>query len=311
MESAPAASYRDDRERDAVYVAFRDEATAVTTALTPGRASLAALALAAFAANSLLCRLALAPASIDAVSFTAIRLAAGAAALLAVLAARTAPGRPGGTWTSAVALTAYALSFSLAYLGLATGTGALLLFGAVQATMLAAALWHGERLDVTQWAGVTLAIGGVAWLVWPGVAAPPPLSATSMIAAGVAWGVYSLRGRSSTDAVADTAGNFLRAVPLVAGVALLRAGTLRWDAHGAAYAVVSGALTSGLGYVAWYAALRALTATRAATLQLSVPVLAAAGGVAVLAEPLTTRLATAAVAVLGGILVAIRARRGR
>lgn len=271
---------------------------------------LAATALVAFAANSILCRLALQDTAIDAVSFTTVRVASGALTLALLLLAQGAGRRPRGDWPSALALYGYAIAFSIAYLGLTAGTGALLLFGAVQFTMFAVALWRGERLDRRQTLGLALAGGGVVYLVWPGVAAPPIGSASLMLAAGVAWGVYSLRGRGSPDPVADTAGNFLRAVPLALVPSLWLADRAVIDARGAAYAVASGAIASGLGYALWYAALRGLDASRAATLQLAVPVLAAMGGVLILAEPVTPRLVLASIVVLGGIALVV-VRRGR
>jgi len=281
--------------------------------MTARIAALTALALCAFAANSILCRLALQRGTIDAVSFTTLRMLAGAAMLMALLA-WTRGGRNGGVagsarargdWRSALALYGYAIAFSVAYLALPAGTGALLLFGAVQLTMFAVALGRGERLDPVQWLGLALAAGGVAGLLWPGLAAPPIGSAALMLLAGVAWGVYSLRGRGSQDPLADTAGNFLRGAPVALGVSVVFVSTMRIDPVGAAYAAASGALASGLGYAVWYAALRGLSATRAATVQLAVPVLAAVGGVGLLDERFTSRLALASVAVLGGILLVV------
>lgn len=287
--------------------------------LAPRTLLLSVAALVAFAANSILCRLALRETAIDPVSFTTIRIASGALMLGVLLALRSGGERPrgdplrgprGGDWTGALALYAYAILFSYAYLALGAGTGALLLFGAVQLTMFGAALHKGERLDALQTTGLALAVGGVAWLVAPGVSAPPLTSALLMIGAGIAWGVYSLHGRASQAALADTAGNFLRAVPVALLLSLVTLGSARVDAPGALYAVASGALASGLGYALWYGALRDLTASRAATLQLAVPVLAAVGGVLVLGEAFTQRLGLAMVAVLGGIVLVL-ARRSR
>lgn len=272
--------------------------------------ALTLLALLAFAANSILCRLAFERSDIDAASFTAIRLASGAL-MLGLLVARRPVARIGGDWPSAVALFTYAAAFSFAYVALDTGVGALLLFGAVQVTMLAAGLRAGERLDARQSAGLALALGGLAYLLWPGLAAPPLGSALLMLAAGVAWGAYSLRGRGSRDPLAATAGNFLRAAPLGLGLALLALPGLEPDPVGAGYAVLSGALASGAGYAVWYAALRGLASTHAATVQLSVPLIAAAGGIVLLDEPLTWRLVFAAVAILGGIALGVMRRRAR
>jgi drug/metabolite transporter (DMT)-like permease len=273
-----------------------------TTALT-------ALALAAFAGNSLLCRAALRDTGIDAASFTALRILAGAAALWVIVQVRngTADGR--GSWASAAALFVYAAGFSFAYLSLTAATGALLLFGAVQVTMIGIGLMRGERLHPGQWIGVALAAAGLVGLLLPGLSAPPLGGALLMIAAGVAWGVYSLRGRAGGDATAVTAGNFVRAcLPAAA----LSAAMLPWatiDAVGMGLALLSGAVTSGIGYAIWYAALPGLTATRAASVQLSVPVLTALAGVLLLAEPLSPRLLLASAAVLGGITLVIAVRR--
>ena len=287
--------------------------------MSPWRtAVLTALALAAFAGNSLLCRAALRDTPIDAASFTAIRIASGAIALWLIVRLRASPQARAGSWPSALALFAYAAAFSFAYLSLTAATGALLLFGAVQATMIAAGIARGERLSTPQWLGIVVAGAGLVGLLLPGLTAPPLGGALLMIAAGIAWGVYSLRGRAPAAATVDptvaNAGNFARATPMA--LALLGAAFLapreavRFDAAGAGYALASGAVTSGLGYAVWYAALKGLKATSAATVQLSVPVLTAMAGVVLLAEPLTLRVALASVAVLGGIaLVVFRRRR--
>lgn len=270
------------------------------------------LALAAFAANSVLCRMALGGTVIDAGSFSAIRLASGAAALLLILAVREGGRvRPSGSWVSAGWLFLYAVAFSFAYLDLRTGTGALILFGSVQAAMILAAFWAGDRPDVRESAGMLLALGGLGYLASPGLAAPSLSGALLMAIAGGAWGVYSLRGRGVADPLGDTAGNFVRTVPLVAGFGLLALQNSRASIEGALLAVVSGALTSGVGYAVWYAALRGLSATRAAVVQLSVPVLAAGGGVAFLSEEISTRLVVAAALILGGVGLALRGREKR
>jgi len=269
------------------------------------------LALVAFAANSLLARLALVEGAIDAASFAGIRLGSGAAILAALVLARG--GRPAGSWAGAAALALYAVPFALAYLALTAATGALILFGAVQITMIGVGLRQGERPAGLEWVGLAVAVAGLVYLVSPGLAAPSPGGAAAMAVAGAAWGVYSLLGRGSGRPVATTAGNFLRATPLALGmmaVAGLAAGSVRITVWGALLAVVSGAVTSGLGYVVWYAALAGLTATRAATVQLAVPVLTAFGGVALLGEPITLRLVVASVPILGGVLLAIRSRPG-
>lgn len=272
--------------------------------------ALTALAMAAFAANSLLCRLALRDTAIDPAGFTFIRLLSGAIVLWLLVRLRSEPpaGRY-GDWPGAFALFGYAIAFSYAYVGLSAGAGALLLFGAVQATMILHGLWRGERLGAWQCLGLVLAIGGLVALLLPGASAPAPLPSALMIAAGMAWGVYSLLGRGNADALATTAGNFVRSVPLATGAATLALPWLEFDPRGCVLAALSGALASGMGYAIWYAALRALNATTAATVQLSVPVIAALGGVALLSEPLTLRLVLASAATLGGIALVIHMRR--
>lgn len=267
---------------------------------------LTALAMVAFAGNSLLCRAALDTTAIDPASFTGIRLLAGALTLWLVVRWQARAPVLSGSWPSALALFAYAILFSFAYLGLSAGTGALLLFGAVQATMILYGLWRGERLAAWQWLGLGLALAGMAGLFLPGFTAPPPGAGLMMVAAGVAWGVYSLRGRGGGDPTAVTAGNFLRTLPLAAGVSLLALPWASLDPAGVLYAVASGALASGLGYAVWYMALPGLSPTSAATVQLSAPVIAALGGVALLAEPFSLRLLLASVAILGGIALVIR-----
>lgn len=277
---------------------------------------LTSLALVGFAANSLLARGALAGGGrlIDAASFTAVRLVSGAVVLWVLLRARGGGGEQRGSWGSALALFAYAAGFSLAYVRLGAGVGALLLFGCVQATMLGAGVVRGERPRVLEWVGLLVALGGLVGLTAPGASAPDPLGAVLMAAAGVAWGLYSLRGRASQAPLAATAGNFLRSVPMATGLSALSALAVeppRATAAGLGLAVASGALASGVGYSLWYAALPHLTATRAAIIQLAVPVLAAAGGVLLLAEPLSVRLLGAGSALLGGVLLALTAGAAR
>jgi drug/metabolite transporter (DMT)-like permease len=271
---------------------------------------LTALALLAFAGNSLLCRLALRGGGIDAASFTALRLASGALvlALLAAVHARARSAEAGsaarGDWPSALALFVYAAAFSFAYLGLSAATGALLLFGAVQLTMLGRAFALGERLQARQWLGLLGASAGLLVLLLPGLQAPPASNAALMLAAGVAWGVYSLRGRGSRDPLRTTAGNFARTLPLAAALFALGWSQARFDTPGVLAALASGALASGLGYACWYAALPSLRASTAGIVQLSVPVLAALGGIVLLAEPVGWRFALAAALTLGGIALA-------
>ena len=267
--------------------------------------ALTLLALLAFAGNSLLCRAALKSTAIDAASFTAIRVASGALALWLIVHLRRGPHGAAGSWGSALALFAYAAAFSFAYISLSAATGALLLFGAVQATMIGVGLWRGERLLARQMAGVVCALGGLVWLVLPGLAAPPLQGSALMLVAGAAWGVYSLRARGSGDPLLATAGNFARALVFAAALGLAMLPWASIDRAGVGYAVASGVLASGVGYAIWYAALTGLRATSAATVQLSVPVIAAAGGVLLLGEPLTLRLVIASTAILGGIALVI------
>ncbi|MES2098879.1 MAG: DMT family transporter [Pseudomonadota bacterium] len=270
---------------------------------------LAAVAMLAFAANSLLCRIALQHPTIDPASFGAVRLVAGAVTLALIVRLRRPPAMPArGDWLAATMLFGYVAFFSFAYLSLSAGTGALILFGAVQLTMFGVGLYGGERFRAAAWAGLALALVGFVVLVAPGVTAPPLLGAMSMALAGIAWGVYSLRGHGVTDPVGATAGNFLRAAPLGLALALALIGQARADATGLALAVASGALTSGLGYVVWYAALAGLSSLRAATVQLSVPVIAAFAGVLFLDEAITPRLALASLALLGGIALVLTSR---
>ncbi len=263
---------------------------------------LTTLALVGFAANSILCRGALGGLRIDAASFSLVRLASGAATL-AILHALVAGSvkRPSGSWVSALLLLLYAVPFSFAYNTLGTATGALILFGAVQATMLIAALVTGERPHRLQWLGLVVAALGLVYLMLPGLEAPEPVGSVLMALAGVAWGFYSLRGRGSDDPLADTAGNFIRSVPMVALVSLASLADFHISPAGGTLAVASGALASGVGYSIWYAALRGLTATMAATVQLSVPIIAAVGGVLFMAEGITERLVLSSVLILGGV----------
>jgi drug/metabolite transporter (DMT)-like permease len=263
------------------------------------------LAMLAFAANSLLCRVALRDTAIDAASFTAIRLASGALVLAVIV--RTRGGRPteAGSWVAAVCLFGYAAFFSFAYRQLSAATGAILLFGAVQTAMLSWGMATGERLRRLQLAGLLVAVGGLVYMLLPGLSAPPLLGAAFMIAAGISWAGYSLLGRGTKDPTKATAGNFLRSVPFAAVLFLAHQAGTSVDRTGALYAAISGAITSGLGYVLWYAALPALTATSAAVIQLSVPAIAALGGVVLLAEPLSSRLVIASATIMGGIALTI------
>lgn len=278
--------------------------------MTPTRTLLlTSLAMAAFASNSLLCRIALKHTGIDPASFTTIRLLSGAAMLWLIVRLRHSAKTDGGNWLSAAALFIYAAGFSFAYLSLPAATGALLLFSAVQITMIGYGVWSGERLQGWQVLGLLLALGGLVGLLLPGLSSPPLLGSLLMLGAGAAWGVYSLRGRGSGDPTRVTAGNFLRAALITVVMSLLFWKNASLNNPGMWYAMASGALASGLGYTIWYTALPALKATHAATLQLSVPVLAAMGGIVFLGEPLSLRLAIASLAILGGIALVILEKR--
>jgi drug/metabolite transporter (DMT)-like permease len=266
---------------------------------------LTAVAMIAFAGNSLLCRQALKHTTIDAATFTFVRILSGATCLWIIVQARKGTAAKAGTWPSALALFGYAALFSFAYLQLTAGTGALLLFGAVQATMICWALVKGERFRWLQTVGLLLAISGLVALVFPGLSAPPLGAAALMLGAGIAWGIYSLRGKGAGDPLRITAGNFLRAVPMALLLSAVMFRSVSINASGIGYAIVSGALASGIGYAIWYSALPALKASVAATVQLSVPVLAAAGGIIFLSETITLRFAVASIAVLGGIALVI------
>jgi len=269
-------------------------------------------AMIAFAANSLLCRLALGQDLIDAASFATVRVISGAIVLtLIVLPKWRARGRAPTDWRAAAMLFTYMVFFSFAYLSLSAGTGALILFGAVQLTMIITALRGGERFRLLSWFGLTVAFLGLIYLVLPGLTAPDPSGAVLMTIAGIAWGFYSLLGRSVGDPLEATANNFIIAVPMVIVVSLLFVGEFHGSLSGLALAAVSGAIASGIGYVIWYAALRGLTATRAATVQLSVPVIAAFGGAVLLSEQVTLRLVLASVATLGGVWMVLAQRDAR
>jgi drug/metabolite transporter (DMT)-like permease len=277
-------------------------------------AVLTAIAMLAFAANSVLARLALATGELDAFGYTGIRLVSGAVVLVLILyLRRKSPARfeLNGTWAGAAALFGYALAFSIAYLQLGAGTGALILFASVQIGMLGWAILKGDRPGPLEWLGIAVAFGALVFLVSPGLVAPDPLGAALMIAAGLSWAAYSLLGRGSRSPLADTAGNFIRLLPV--GLVLAAIGT--WmhapSPRGVAYAVASGAFASGLGYAIWYAALPSLSRTRAALVQLTVPAIAAAGGVLLIAEPLTGRLALASAGIIGGVALAVLAAEWR
>jgi drug/metabolite transporter (DMT)-like permease len=277
----------------------------------PRTVGLTLAAMTAFAANSLLCRAALGGGLADAASFTSLRLVGGALVLVPLARARGGSGARGGSWASGAALFAYAIGFSLAYLSIPAGIGALILFGAVQLTMLGVGLVAGERPAAREWVGLVLSFVGLVALTSPGLAQPDPVGAGLMVVAGVAWGVYSLRGRGAGDPLTANASNFARSVPLalLASGAGLAVASPHLTTEGALLALASGGLASGVGYAIWYAALRGLSATQAAIVQLSVPPLTAVGGVLLLGEHLTMRLVVAGAMILGGIALAISASR--
>ena len=272
---------------------------------------LTALSMLAFAGNSLLCRHALKSTAIDPASFTTLRIVSGALMLVAIVSLRERAWPRAGSWLSALALAVYAIAFSFAYLSLTAATGALLLFGAVQASMIAYGRWRGERFSARQAIGFVLALAGLGGLMLPGFAAPPPAAAGLMVAAGIAWGAYTVLGKHRGEPLAVNAGNFARAVAITALVSVVTASHASIDRAGAIDALLSGALTSGIGYAIWYAALRDLDVTRAAVSQLSVPVIAAIGGVALLGEAPTLRLVLASIAILGGIALVVVPRPAR
>ena len=270
-----------------------------------------AFALVAFAFNSILCRMALRTGEADAAGFTLVRLASGAVALIVIsyfVAGKSSKAKR-GNWFSAFFLFAYAICFSFAYIGLTAAAGALILFSSVQFTMIAVALFRGERPGGLEWLGLLAALGGFVYLVFPGLSSPPLIASLLMAAAGIAWGFYTLRGKGSGDPLGDTTGNFIRSVPMIGIAAIPFFGQINLSARGVVLAVLSGAVASGVGYTVWYAALKHHTATRAAVLQLAVPVIAAFGGVMLLSELLTTRLLIASALILGGIGMTIAGRQ--
>jgi len=268
---------------------------------------LTGLALIAFAANSVLCRLALGERTIDASSFTVIRLLSGAMVLLAIISIKSnkTDSFTKGSWSASLMLFLYAITFSFAYVTLDTGTGALILFGSVQITMILLSLISGDRLHITEWAGVTIAFIGFVYLILPGVTTPSAIGFLLMIVAGIAWGIYTLKGRSSDDPLMDTAYNFLRTLPLVIILAIITVQNAHYSYEGVLLALLSGGITSGIGYAIWYIALGGLSATQAAVVQLLVPVIAAFGGVIFVSEAVTLRLTVSATMILGGILMVV------
>jgi len=269
-------------------------------------------ALVAFAFNSILCRMALRTGEADAAGFTAVRLVSGAVALIVIsyfFHKGSSKNALNGTWISAFFLFAYAICFSFAYVGLTAATGALILFSSVQFTMIVVALYRGERLGPLEWIGLLIALAGLVYLQLPGLSSPPPFASLLMVAAGIAWGFYSLRGKGSADPLRDTTGNFIRAVPMIAIAAIPFFSQIRLSSRGLVLAILSGAIASGVGYTVWYSALKHHPSTRAAVLQLAVPALAAFGGVMLLSEVMTNRLLIASALILGGIAMTIAGRR--
>ncbi len=267
-------------------------------------------ALLAFAGNSVLCRLALGENAIDAASFTTIRLLSGIAILMVVVAITKKPkkSQPKGSWLAASMLFVYALAFSYGYLSLDTGTGALILFAAVQITMIAVGVVSGNRLHFAEWLGLFIAFSGFVYLILPSVTTPSLTGFLLMTLSGIAWGGYTLVGRSSTQPLADTAYNFLRTSPFVLILLVFTLQDAEITQQGVLLAIVSGAIASGAGYAVWYFALRGLSVTQAAVVQLFVPIIAAVGGVIVAQEAITLRLAESSALVLGGILMVILGR---
>lgn len=268
---------------------------------------LTGLALIAFAANSVLCRLALGNEVIDAASFTVIRLLSGAIVLFLIIrfTQKKTELFTNGSWIASLMLFLYAITFSYAYISLDTGTGALILFGSVQITMILLSLISGTRLHYTEWAGVIIAFTGFVYLILPGVSTPPTVGFLLMAAAGVAWGIYTLKGRDSQNPLMDTANNFFRTLPLVILLTIITISDANYSSEGVLLALLSGGITSGIGYTIWYIALGGLSATQAAVLQLLVPVIAALGGVIFVSETITVRLTISAAMVLGGILMVV------
>lgn len=277
---------------------------------------LTSIAMLAFAANSVLARLALSKGDIDPLAYTGIRLIAGAFVLAAIMGWRSRKGHKkayvrAGSWWGALALLSYAAMFSIAYVMVGAGPGALILFASVQFAMLGWAIVKGDRPVLLEWLGIGVAFGALVYLVAPGLVAPPLAGTILMAIAGISWGAYSLIGRGSHSPLADSAGSFIRCVPF--GVLLILVGIFRFNPHleGIVYALVSGAAASGLGYIIWYSVLPGLSRTRAAFVQLTVPAIAAAGGVIFIGEVLTERMIIATIGIVGGVGLALAASRWR
>jgi len=273
---------------------------------------LTCVAMLAFAANSLLARAALAGGAIDAVSFTVIRLASGAGALVALMAwqrgGRVFRDRP-GNFAAALCLLTYGFGFSLAYLRLGAATGALILFASVQACMIAWGVLRGQRPGAVEFAGLIVAFSAFVYLLLPGLHTPDGLGSLLMMGAGIAWGAYSLRGRGGTDPLGETAGNFARATLICLPLAALSVARGHASNLGVVLALTSGVVTSGLGYAIWYRVLPRLKPVVAASVQLTVPLIATVGGLIVLQETLSVRLVVAGVFILGGVGLTIVSHR--
>jgi drug/metabolite transporter (DMT)-like permease len=268
------------------------------------------LALIAFAANSVLCRLALGEKTIDASSFTTIRLLSGAIVLLLItgISSNKSKATTKGSWSASLMLFLYAITFSFAYITLDTGTGALILFGSVQITMILLSLISGNRLHIIEWTGITISFAGFVYLILPGVSTPSTTGFLLMTTAGIAWGIYTLKGRGSNNPLTDTAYNFFRTIPLVIILAIVTMQNAQYSFEGIVLAVLSGGIASGIGYAIWYVALGGLSSTQAAVVQLLVPVIAAFGGVIFVSEVVTLRLTISATMILGGILMVVLGR---
>lgn len=269
------------------------------------------LALIAFAANSVLARLALGNNTIDASGFTSIRLLAGAFVLLTIIQFRKnkTESSTKGSWFSGFMLFIYAIAFSYAYLSLDTGTGALILFGAVQITIILISIYNGNRLHFTEWLGVIIAFTGFVYLIIPGINTPSTNGFILMSLAGIAWGFYTIKGLGSKNPSIDTAYNFIKTIPFVIVLLLITFDKENYSFQGIILAIISGGITSGIGYTIWYMALKGLTSVQAAVVQLLVPVIAAFGGVLFIAETITQRLAFASLLILGGILIVVMGRK--
>lgn len=264
----------------------------------------------AFAANSVLCRLALGNNTIDASSFTILRLLSGTLVLMTIIGLKYNKKRTTskGSWVASSMLFLYAITFSFAYITLDTGTGALIMFGSVQITILLLSFITGTRLHLSEWTGVAIAFTGFVYLVLPGVTSPSLAGFILMTIAGFAWGIYTLKGQGSDAPLMDTSYNFLRTMPFVIILTIIALQNVSFTTEGIILAVLSGGIASGIGYMIWYVALGGLSSTQAAVVQLSVPVLAAMGGVIFMSEAVTLRLTISSLLILGGILLVVLGR---